>query len=359
MKAIKVFIIDDSALVRKVLAAILNESRHITVIGSAADPIFAMRHMEKDWPDVITLDIEMPRMDGLTFLKKIMAERPTPVVMCSTLTEAGSRASVQALSYGAIDVIAKPKSQVNANLPDSSKLLCDAVKAAAKVNLKQVRAKPIKVAPLVIRPKLGVDKYLPTKKRSKNGKKLSLIAIGTSTGGTQALEAILTQLPADIPPILIVQHMPEKFTKAFAERLNTICQMEIKEAADNDVLIPGRVLVAPGGFHMMLEKSHDKAYVRIKDGPLISRHKPSVDVLFRSVAEYADDKWLGSIMTGMGDDGAVGLKAMRDAGAYTLGQDENSCVVYGMPLVAQRKGAVCLEVPLRQIPQKIMTYFNN
>ena len=212
---------------------------------------------------------------------------------------------------------------------------------------------------MVIRAKQSVDSYIPERKRVNGGKKLALIAIGTSTGGTQALEAVLTQLPANMPPILIVQHMPEKFTKAFAERLNTICQLEIKEAEDNDALLPGRVLVAPGGFHMTLETSPHRAFVRIKDGPLISRHKPSVDVLFRSVSRYVDNKCLGIIMTGMGDDGAVGLKAMRDAGAYTIGQDENSCVVYGMPFVAQRKGAVCLEVPLNRIPQKMMTFFNS
>lgn len=360
MKPIKVFIIDDSAVVRKVLTSILNTCPNICVIGSAMDPIFALKHMEKDWPDVITLDIEMPRMDGLTFLKKIMAERPTPVVMCSTLTEKGSRASVQALSYGAIDVISKPKVNVNQILPESSKLLCDAIRAAAKVNIGKVKIKPTtgNVPPLVIAPKVHPDNFVPEIKKKRTGFKLPFIAIGTSTGGTQALESVLTQLPINTPPILIVQHMPEKFTKAFAERLNSICQIEVREAVDNDKLRRGVALIAPGGRHMMFEKNATSAFVRVKDGPLVSRHKPSVDVLFRSVSQYADEQVLGIIMTGMGDDGAIGLKAMRDNGAYTLGQDESSCVVYGMPSEAQKRGGVCLEVSLQQIPNKIVNYFN-
>tara|TARA_R110001583_G_scaffold12410_8_gene55176 strand:+ start:944 stop:2038 length:1095 start_codon:yes stop_codon:yes gene_type:complete len=360
MKQIKVFIVDDSAVVRKVLTTTLNDCPHICVIGSAMDPIFALKHMEKEWPDVITLDIEMPRMDGLTFLKKIMSERPTPVVMCSTLTEKGSRASVQALSYGAIDVIAKPKGNVNQVLSESSKLLCDAIRAAAKVNIGKVKIKPTiaNVPPLVIAPKVHPDNFVPEIRKKRTGFKLPFIAIGTSTGGTQALELVLTQLPINIPPILIVQHMPEKFTKAFAERLNSICQIEVREAVDNDKLRRGVALIAPGGRHMIFEKNATSAFVRVKDGPLVSRHKPSVDVLFRSVSQYADEQVLGIIMTGMGDDGAIGLKAMRDHGAYTLGQDENSCVVYGMPSEAQKKGGVCLEVSLQQIPNKIIDYFS-
>jgi len=350
--AIRVFIIDDSAVVRKVLTDSLQGVAGIEVIGAAQDPIFAQAKMEKDWPDVITLDIEMPRMDGITFLKQLMSSRPTPVVMCSTLTEEGSKASIQALSLGAIDVIAKPKTNLKTDLPKASQELISAIRTAAKANMKGVKVKP--VAPIApVSSKLTADVIL-SKGSSKNTAKVGpLIAIGASTGGTQALEAVLTALPANTPPILVVQHMPEKFTRAFAQRLNDICQLEVKEAEDNDPLLPGRVLIAPGGKHMLLYSTQFGACVQIKDGPAVSRHKPSVDVLFRSVAKYAGSNALGIIMTGMGDDGARGLKEMHDGGASTIAQNEATCVVYGMPQEAVKLGAADKILALEKIPEMI------
>jgi len=353
--SIRVFIIDDSAVVRKVLTEMLEMAAGIEVIGSAQDPIFAQSKMEKNWPDVITLDVEMPRMDGITFLKKIMAERPTPVVMCSTLTEAGSKTSVQALSIGAIDVVAKPKANLKASLPEASQDLVSAIRVAAKANMKGTKVKKIAPVPSVPK-KLTADAVLS--KGSNRNVRLSrpLIAIGSSTGGTQALEAVLTALPSNSLPILIVQHMPEKFTRTFAVRLNELCKVEVKEAEDNDAVLPGRVLIAPGGKHMMLQATQFGASVQVKDGPLVSRHKPSVDVLFRSVSKYAGRNALGIIMTGMGDDGAKGMKEMHDAGAKTIGQNEATCVVYGMPQEAYKLGAVDREVALNNIPEIIVAH---
>lgn len=353
--AIRVFIIDDSAVVRKVLTELLAAVSGIQVIGAAQDPIFALAKMEKDWPDVITLDIEMPRMDGITFLKKIMAERPTPVVMCSTLTEEGSKASVQALSLGAIDVVSKPKSNLKTTLPEASADLIAAIRTAAKANM--FGARPKKIAPVLKVPaKFNADVML-SKGVARPGKQVGgLVAIGASTGGTQALEAVLTALPLNTLPILVVQHMPEKFTRAFADRLNSMCKVDVKEAEDNDALFPGRVLIAPGGKHMMLRSTQFGATVQIKDGPLVSRHKPSVDVLFRSVSKYAGGNALGIIMTGMGDDGAIGIQEMHVAGANTVAQNEETCVVYGMPKEAVRRGAIDQVVPLSEMPAIIAAH---
>jgi len=330
----------------------------IEVIGSAQDPIFAKSKMEKNWPDVIILDVEMPRMDGITFLKNIMAERPTPVVMCSTLTEDGSRTSLQALSIGAIDVVAKPKANLKTTLAEASHELVTAIRTAAKANMAGAKLKPIAaVAPArKIAEKLTADAML-SKGTSRNVRKTgAIIAIGASTGGTQALEAVLTALPAHTLPILIVQHMPEKFTRTFANRLNELCKVDVKEAVDNDALLPGRVLIAPGGKHMMLQTTQFGASVQVKDGPLVSRHKPSVDVLFRSVSKYAGSNALGIIMTGMGDDGARGLKEMHDVGAKTIAQNEASCVVYGMPQEAVKRGAIDFEIDLNEIPAMIVAH---
>ncbi len=355
---IRVFIVDDSAVVRKVLTELLKSASGIEVIGAAQDPIFAQSKMEQDWPDVIILDVEMPRMDGIAFLKKIMAERPTPVVMCSTLTEEGSKTSIQALSIGAIDVVAKPKVNLKASLSGVSGELISAIRTAAKANMagaKQNHIKPIKPIPKVAA-KLTADAML-SKGGGRNARKAgALIAIGASTGGTQALEAVLTALPANSLPILVVQHMPEKFTQAFADRLNELCQVEVKEAEDNDALVPGRVLIAPGGKHMMLQTTQFGASVQVKDGPLVSRHKPSVDVLFRSVSKFAGSNAQGIIMTGMGDDGAKGIKEMHDAGAKTIAQNEATCVVYGMPQEAVKLGAIDYEVPLNKIPELIVAH---
>jgi len=275
--------------------------------------------------------------------------------MCSTLTEEGSRTSVQALSLGAIDVIAKPKSNVMAELPKASPELISAIRTAARANMAGTKPKPI--APIQkIATKLSADVIL-SKGASRNGFKVGpMIAIGASTGGTQALESVLMALPSNTLPILIVQHMPEKFTYTFAKRLNDMCQMEVKEAENNDSLLPGRVLIAPGGKHMILHSTQFGASVQVKDGPLVSRHKPSVDVLFRSVSKHAGSNALGVIMTGMGDDGAKGLKEMHDIGANTVAQDEATCVVYGMPKEAIKLGAVDNIMPLNRIPEMIAAH---
>ncbi len=353
--AINVLIVDDSAVVRKILSDILNSATGINVQGAVQDPIFAMGRIEKNRPDVILLDVEMPRMDGLTFLRQIMEKDPIPVVMCSGLTEKSSRVGIEALSIGAVDVIGKPKMDLKKSLGDAEKEIINAVRSAAKANLSSYKIKRPLISP-VIAPKLTADAIL----ESRSGNILStqnVVAIGTSTGGTHALEEILTSLSPSCVGIVVVQHMPKAFTAAFAQRLNGLSQVEVKEGEDGDEVRPGRVIIAPGGVHMMVEtKNMGLPFIRLKDGPLVSRHKPSVDVLFRSVAKSVGKKALGIIMTGMGDDGAAGLKEMRDAGAQTLAQDEATCVVYGMPAVAVQKGAVDKEVPLDKISQIIEEY---
>ncbi len=349
MKKIRVMIVDDSAVVRQVLTETLNEDIEIEVIGVASDPLFAIEKMRKDWPDVIVLDVEMPRMDGITFLKKIMAEHPTPVVICSTLTEKGAETTMQALSAGAVSVITKPKVGLKAYLQDASDNLVGAVKAAAHANLRRMRA----IAPVI--PKFSADAILSASTNHAMAETTDeVVAIGTSTGGTQALEVVLTALPRICPGIVIVQHMPEKFTEAFANRLDGICQIEVREAKNGDRVIPGRALIAPGGRHMMLKRSGAQYHVEVIDGPLINRHRPSVDVLFRSVAKCAGPNALGIIMTGMGDDGARGLKEMSEAGARTIAQDEATCVVYGMPKEAIKLNAVDRILPLDDIPRAML-----
>lgn len=293
-------------------------------------------------------------MDGITFLKKIMAERPTPVVICSTLTEKNTETSLQALAAGAVDIVAKPKMGLKRFLEDASGDLLEAIRGAALARVGRPRAGP-SPQPVRAAPKLSADAVLApvaaTQAMAETTERI--VAIGTSTGGTQALEAVLTALPRVSPGIVIVQHMPEKFTAAFAARLNGISQIEVREAQPNDRVMPGRALIAPGGRHMLLKRSGAYYHVDIVDGPLVSRHRPSVDVLFRSVAKVAGKNALGIIMTGMGDDGAAGLKEMRDAGAHTLAQDEATCVVYGMPKEAVKRGAVERSVALGDIAQEI------
>lgn len=353
MKKIKVMIVDDSAVVRQVLTEKLRSSPEIEVLGSASDPIFAIDKMNQNWPDVIVLDVEMPRMDGITFLKKIMAQRPTPVIICSTLTVKGAETTVQALAAGAISIVTKPKAGLKSYLQDASNDLVHQVKVAAKANLKRISHH--EVANKVI-PKLGTDAVLPANSHAMAQTTDRIIAIGTSTGGTQALEKVLTALPRVCPGIVIVQHMPESFTAAFANRLNQLCEIEVKEAASGDRVISGRALIAPGGKHMLLKRSGAQYHVDIVDGPPVSRHKPSVNVLFRSVAQSAGKNALGIIMTGMGEDGAQGLKEMRDVGALTLGQDEESCVVYGMPKEALKLGAVERQVSLTKFASEIVSF---
>lgn len=355
MKKIKVLIVDDSATVRKVISGLLDDVANIEVTAAVENPIFAMRRMEVEWPDVIVLDIEMPKMDGITFLKKIMSERATPVVMCSTLTEKGSAVAMEALANGAIEVVHKPKAGVKKHLEGVSGDLVNAIQSAAKANMKAVK----KILPIENKPKLTADAIIPAGKGPVSQSTADkVVAIGTSTGGTQALEAVLTQLPRTVPGIVVVQHMPENFTKAFSERLNNICQLKVKEASENDRVIPGQVLIAPGGRHMLVRGKGSHARVSIKDGPPVSRHRPSVDVLFRSVSKTVGRNALGIIMTGMGDDGACGLKEMHDTGARTLGQNEATCIVYGMPAVAMKLGAVDKELALRSIPKEIMAFGN-
>jgi two-component system chemotaxis response regulator CheB len=352
MTQIKVLIVDDSAVVRQVLTTTLSQDPGIKVIGAVADPLFAMARMQIQWPDVIVLDVEMPRMDGITFLKKLMAERPTPVVICSTLTEKGAETTMQALAAGAVSIVTKPKVGLKQFLQDDSENLLAAVKAAARANLRRLAKSPV----VTVSAKLTADAILPAAINAMAETTDRIVAIGTSTGGTQALEYILTALPRVCPGIVIVQHMPEKFTGAFATRLNSLCQIEVREAANGDRVMPGRALIARGGRHMLLRRSGAQYYVEIVEGPPVSRHCPSVDVLFRSVAKCAGKNALGIIMTGMGDDGAKGLKEMFDMGASTLGQDEDSCVVYGMPKEALKLGAVNRELPLSQIAYEIIAY---
>lgn len=353
MKKIRVMIVDDSAVVRKVLAEKITKCSEIEVISAASDPIFAMDKMMKDWPDVVILDVEMPRMDGITFLKKIMSQRPTPVIICSTLTEKGAETTIQALAAGAVSIVTKPKAGLKDFLEDDANDIINVIKVAAKANLKRIsHAEPV----ANVAPKLTADAVLAATNRAMAQTTEGIVAIGTSTGGTQALEAVLTSLPRVCPGMVIVQHMPENFTAAFAKRLNELCEIEVKEAAHGDRVIAGRALIAPGGKHMLLKRSGAQYHVDVIDGPLVSRHRPSVNVLFRSVAQQAGKNALGIIMTGMGDDGAQGLKEMREVGAKTLGQDERSCVVYGMPKEANKLGAVEREVSLAKIPQEIVMY---
>ncbi|MDZ4160836.1 MAG: chemotaxis response regulator protein-glutamate methylesterase [Burkholderiales bacterium] len=347
MTRIKVLVVDDSAVVRQVVTALLAREPDIEVMAAVADPILAMARMQVQWPDVIVLDIEMPRMDGITFLKKIMAERPTPVVICSTLAEAGAETSMAALAAGAVTIITKPKLGLKQFLEDASDDLVTAVKAAAKANVRVLRAPTKHTADVILA--ATTDRHSAMIQTTDR-----VVALGTSTGGTQALEAVLTALPRVTPGIVIVQHMPEKFTAAFAQRLNGLCQIEVKEAENNDRVVNSRALIAPGGKHMLLKRNGAQYYVEVVDGPLVNRHRPSVDVLFRSVARCAGANALGVIMTGMGDDGAAGLLEMRQAGARTVGQDEATCVVYGMPKEAVKRGGVEKTVPLGAIAREIM-----
>lgn len=346
MNRIKVMVVDDSAVVRQVVSALLAEDPGIEVVAAVADPILAMSRMATQWPDVLVLDIEMPRMDGITFLKKIMAERPTPVVICSTLTEKGTQTSMAALAAGAVTIITKPKIGLKQFLVDASEDLVAAVKMAARANLRALRPLEKHTADVIL-PAVdgGRAAMIQTTER--------VVALGTSTGGTQALELVLTSLPRVCPGIVIVQHMPEKFTAEFANRLDRLSQISVREAQHNDRVVPGQALIAPGGKHMLLKRNGAQYHVEVIDGPLVNRHRPSVDVLFRSVAKAAGANALGIIMTGMGDDGAAGLLEMRKAGALTLGQDEASCVVFGMPKEALKRGGVVRQVPLGQIAREI------
>jgi two-component system chemotaxis response regulator CheB len=350
-RPVKVLIVDDSASVRQTLTAILGEDPEIEVMGSAADAYAAARRLQAELPDVMILDIEMPKMDGLTFLRKIMAQHPIPVIICSTTTEVGSRALLDALEAGAFDIVPKPRVDTRAALLESGERMRRAVKAAA---LAKVRPRAARVA---VERKLTADVIMPPPVAGRVKHTTDrIVCIGISTGGTETLREVLEVLPVRCPGIVIVQHMPEKFTAAFARRLDGICAVEVKEAEDGDIVQGGRVFIAPGNRHMLLQRSGSEYRIAIKDGPPVSRHRPSADVLFRSAAQFAGANAMGLIMTGMGDDGARGLLEMRKAGARTLAQDEESCVVFGMPKEAIALGAAERIVNLSRVPQEIVAW---
>ena len=348
---IRAFIVDDSAVVREYLQRTLSGKSDIEVIGAAQDPLFALPRMEKNWPDVLILDVEMPRMDGLTFLRKVMETRPTPTIICSSLTAKGAQVSLDALALGAVQIFEKPKDGVAQFIEQNQKELVQAVRTAAAAKLRKLVPPPAQ--------KLSADAVLEAPGAHTVARTTDkLVAIGTSTGGTQALEFLVQSLPAGLPGLVIVQHMPEAFTRAFAQRLNSLSPLNVSEAQTGQRIVPGQALIAPGGKHLLVRRSGAQYFTEIVDGPPVSRHRPSVDVLFRSVAKAAGANALGIILTGMGDDGARGLRELHDTGAHTLAQDEASSVVYGMPKEAVRHGAVRASVDLRAVPEAIMRFAN-
>ncbi len=353
-RRIKVLVVDDSALVRQTLTEIFAAAPDLEVMDTASDPFMAAEKLRRDIPDVITLDIEMPRMDGLTFLQKLMSQHPLPVVICSSLAANKSETALKALEYGAVEIITKPRLGTKKFLEESRVRICDAVRAAAMAKVRRIPESR------KIEPKLTADAVLgrPALKAMIQTTE-KVVVVGASTGGTEAIRNFLEAFPPDAPGIVIVQHMPEHFTAAFAKRLDGLCRLSVKEAEDNDTVIRGRALIAPGNQHLLLKRSGARYYVEVKDGPLVCRHRPSVDVLFRSAARYAGKNAVGVIMTGMGDDGAKGMMEMKDAGAKTIAQDEKSCVVFGMPLEAIKKGGVDKVMPLEEIAREVMVSCNH
>ncbi len=346
---VKVLIVDDSAVVRQTLRQLISSDPSLEVMGTASDPFIAAEKIRRKVPDVITLDIEMPRMDGLTFLHKIMSQHPIPVVICSGLAVEGAETTLKALEYGAVEIIAKPRLGTREFLEESRVRICDAIKAASIAKIKSFPTAGFKVCPkidadaVIVRP--SPKAMLQTTEK--------VVVVGASTGGTEALRVFLEAMPLDAPGIVIVQHMPEHFTSAFAKRLDGICRISVKEAEDNDTVIRGRALIAPGNRHTLLKRSGARYYVEVRDGPLVCRHRPSVDVLFRSAARYAGKNAIGVIMTGMGDDGAIGLLDMKNAGSFTIAQDEASSVVFGMPHEAIKMGAAVKILPLEDISKEV------
>jgi two-component system chemotaxis response regulator CheB len=351
-RKIRVLIVDDSAVVRQTLKEVLSSDSEIEVIATAGDPFVAAERIAEEVPDVITLDIEMPRMDGLTFLQKIMSQHPIPVVICSSLSGDGAQSTLKALEYGAVDIITKPRLGTKGFLEDSRIEICDAIKGAAAARLGVARKRQ-----QVIEPKLTADAILsPATSSAMLETTEKVVAIGASTGGTEALKTLLEMLPADAPGIVIVQHMPELFTRAFAKRLDGLCSITVKEAEPNDTVLRGRALIAPGNHHMLLKRSGARYFVDLREGPLVCRHRPSVDVLFRSAARYAGQNAIGVILTGMGDDGANGMLEMKRSGAKTIAQDEATCVVFGMPKEAIKNGSVDKVLPLQAVAGAILNY---
>jgi len=342
-------IVDDSAMVREFVRETLSRQPGMTVVAVAGDPFIARDKLKKVKPDVIVLDVEMPRMDGLTFLSKLMAARPTPVVMFSSLTQAGAQATLKALDTGAVDFVAKPTQHLADNLSAVAAELVDKVRAAAGARLRTAGRHRASAEALKVPQRVEVDQVVSLTKAPPPSGGPMVVLMGASTGGTVALERVLTRLPADSPPIAIVQHMPEHFTEAFAGRLDQLCNIAVAEASDRMPLAPGQAAIAPGGRHMLLERGPGGYWVRVKDGPPVNRHRPSVDVLFRSGVNSAGSNSVAVIMTGMGDDGARGMADLHKAGAFTIAQNEQTCTVYGMPRAAVELGAVERVVPLERI----------
>lgn len=345
MDKIKVLVVDDSAMVRKMLSNELSKTKEIQVIDTAPDPYIARDKIVKLKPDIVLLDIEMPRMDGLTFLRKLMKYYPIRVIIVSSIAENGSETALRALEYGALEVVAKPSVSYSVN--DMIEQLIEKILAVSKIPNWKVGIKENKKE---------VASYSENKKSSLIKTTNKIIAIGASTGGTEALREILQKMPPSAPPIIIVQHMPQHFTKSFAQRLNQICAIEVKEAEDREILSPGKALIAPGNMHMELRRSGAVYYVQLHNGPMVYHQRPSVDILFNSVAKYAGRNAIGVILTGMGKDGAAGLLNMKNEGAYTIAQDEKSCVVFGMPKEAIEMGAANKIVSLNHIVDDIIEY---
>lgn len=346
---IKVVVVDDSALMRGLLSEIINGQRDMCVVGVAADPYVARDMIKLHDPDVLTLDVEMPRMDGLVFLEKLMRLRPMPVVMVSSLTERGSEITLRALELGAVDFFTKPKSDLQQGMKEFSRDITDKIRIAAKARVKNL----LRLPRITIEKKLSADAVLPALK----GPHVStekIVVMGASTGGTEALKDVLVDLPPDTPGILITQHMPEAFTRAFAQRLNSLCRISVKEAEQGERVLPGHAYVAPGNQHLLLARNGANYVIQLSDGPPVNRHRPSVDVLFRSAANSAGKNAIGIILTGMGADGAAGMLEMKRAGAFNIAQDEGTCVVFGMPKEAIDSGAVDEVLPLHDIPRRIV-----
>lgn len=346
---IKVLIVDDSALVRQSLQHMLSTEDDIEVIGTAQDPFVAVEKMKKVLPDVITLDVEMPRMDGVTFLKKLMQQHPIPVVICSSLVGDGTLTHIKALEAGAVDIILKPQMGTKQFFFDSQVQICDAIRAASKARPKKL------FRPATVPVKHNADVMLAKRHSTAMAETTDkVIVIGASTGGTEAIKDVLIKMPLNCPGIVIVQHMPEGFTRSFAQRLNSLCEINVKEACNGDPVLRGQALIAPGNKHTILKRSGARYYVEVKDGPLVSRHRPSVDVLFRSAAKYAGSNALAAILTGMGDDGAEGMLELKESGAWTCAQDEASSVVYGMPKEAYERGGALQQYPLNKIAEELL-----
>ena len=346
-RKIKVLVIDDSALIRGVMKEIINREKDMECVGTAPDPLVAREMIKSLNPDMLTLDVEMPKMDGLDFLERLMHLRPMPVLMVSTLTELGSDITFRALELGAVDFITKPKMDIARGMEEYAIEITDKIRAVAQARVHKTTAPP------VIQEKFSADAILPSV-AGRFSSTEKLIVIGASTGGTEALKEVLTKLPADSPGVLVAQHMPEHFTKSFANRLSSLCKISVKEAEHNERILPGHAYIAPGHSHLVLDRSGANYIVKLDQGPPVNRHRPSVDVLFRSAANVAGANAVGIILTGMGKDGVQGLLEMKQAGSHTIAQDEASCVVFGMPKEAIAAGGVCEVLPLQNIARRIM-----